>query len=371
MLLAILRNVATSDLINCRQVDRKWNEISSQIMRQRADIQIEFSFQSGQLLRSIQHYPHDSLLGSFSTTMSLSKAFGLSDLVGCLKQSKHFPFSSFRFKDLGTDFRDDFERFLSIWGENIYELTVKIDVATNNAIMTAEMLRVLLFEKTPELKRLGIEFSIDWLFVQNEKSPVRLFTGTDEFKLPKLNELRVQCVFDKFSGIVEDILGAAPNLKLFEKCLLDSRILECITAKELAILQSLDKLHCLENVSLMFKEDVVTCLENSPQIMDLQFKSIELPVDWLEQGDQQLCIRATKLISKIFDSSMDSLKTLRIPPLGWLSGLVLPKFKNLQKLILSQDEGESDEEEVYCMFPPLFDMADSFPNLQQLSKRLF
>lgn len=340
MLEAILRNVATSDLINCRQVNRKWNEISSHIMRQRADFQIVFSLE----------LMHDK---------SMQR---LSDLIDCLERSKHFPFSSFRFKNLGTNERerDYLERFWTFWGDKIYALDVKID-ETNDA----ELLRVLILEKVPNLKKLGIDFTMD-LF---DKSPIHLNVGLKKLKLPKLNALRAFCVFERFSGIVEDILEAAPNLKFFEKRSLDFvRLSEQVTAKELTILHALDKLHCLENVSLMFKEEMITCLEKSPQIMDLQFKSIELPIDWLDQADLQLCTRTTELINKIFDSSRNSLQTLKIPPLGWLPGLIIPKFENLQKLEMSHDEELNTDDEIYCMFPPQFDMTVNFPNLRQLSK---
>lgn len=233
---------------------------------------------------------------------------------------------------------------------------------------SVEMLRVLFVEKTPKVKRLGIEFSFDWIFGKNKKS-IHLFAGSSKLELPNINVLRVHGVFDKFSGIVEDILEVTPNLKLFEKCSLDNgRLSESITARELTILHKLNKLHCIERASLMFKEDMINCLQNSPQIMDIQLKRIELTVDWLQQGDVQLSSLATKFINKIFDSSRNSLQILELPPLGWLSGLVLPKFENLQKLVLTHDEEQKDEDEVYCMFPPKFDMADSFPNLQQLSK---
>lgn len=317
-------------------------------------------------MRSIQCYSGDSLLGSYPTMTETTMS--LNDLVGCLEQSQHFPLSSFRFKDLGSNGTADFERFLSIWGKNIYELAVKIDADAGNVAM----LRDLLLHKVPNLKKLGVEF--DFFFDEIDKTPVHLFAASNKFELPQLNVLRVHCAFEKYSGIVEDLLEATPNLKLFEKCLLtNGRMIECVTAKELTILRSLDKLHCLKSISLMFKEDLITCLEESPQIMDQQFKMIELPVDWLEQGDHQLSQRATKLINKIFDSSKNSVQRLEIPPLGWLNGLVLPKFENLRILILNHDEEpkDDDDDSVYCMFPSLFDMTENFPNLEQLSKFIF
>lgn len=42
MLEAILQNATTADLLRCRQINRHWNEISSRIMRQRADIERGF-----------------------------------------------------------------------------------------------------------------------------------------------------------------------------------------------------------------------------------------------------------------------------------------------------------------------------------------
>lgn len=339
--------MASADLINCRLVNRKWNEISSKIIRQRADIQITFSSEYARLM-----------------TMDL---MSLGDLVGCLEQSNNFPFSNFRFENLGTKAKVELEPFLSIWGKNIYELVVKMDDEVNNA----KMLRFLLFEKMPNLKRLGIEFTFDF----DRKSIIRLFPNSNKFELPKLNTLRVSRSFGKHSAIVEDILEATPNLKLFEKCSLDNhrQLSECVTARELNILQSLDKLHCLEHITLMLTEDMISCLEKHPQILNLELGSIELPPDWFRYDRDRLYTRGIKIINKIFDSSKNSLRTLKIPPMGWLEGLVLPKFGNLQTLVLSHDEEDDDDDVVYvyCMFPPLYDMSDNFPNLERLSKSIW
>lgn len=69
----------------------------------------------------------------------------------------------------------------------------------------------------------------------------------------------------------------------------------------------------------------------------------------------------------MLDSSKNSMVELKIPPLGLLSGLVIPKFENLRKLSLLHDESYEDYPGP-SMFPPLFEMADHFPNVQELSK---
>lgn len=355
--------MTTSDLVNCRQVNRKWNEISSHIMRQRADIQIAFKFLGSKLSQSIQYRPEQTLLKDCMPLVNALGSRDFSDLVECLKVSKNFPCTSFRFKDVVKS--DDMEIFLSIWGQNIFALGVKIKEADD-----VQMLRVFL-EKAPNLKKLHIDFgSIDLYYKQtSETAAVHLFVDSNnEFQLPKLNTLRVAGSCDYFAGIIADILKVASNLNCFEKSSLDGDDdSECITAKDLAMLQSRNKLHCLKDVNLLFKRELIDLLENSPQITDLQLKSLELSITWI-WDDDELSARATKIINKIFDSSKNSLLNLTIPPLGLLSELVIPKFENLRKMCLSHDESYEDYYPGPSMFPPLFEMADHFPNLQELSK---
>ncbi|KAG4068268.1 hypothetical protein HA402_007788 [Bradysia odoriphaga] len=100
--------------------------------------------------------------------------------------------------------------------------------------------------------------------------------------------------------------------------------------------------------------------------MDLPLKSFELSITWI-WDDQQLSARATKIINKIFESSKNSLLKLVIPPLGLLSGLVIPEFENVRILYLSHDESYEDYNSGPAMFPPLFEMAEHFPNLRELT----
>lgn len=267
MLETILRNVASLDLVDCREVNRKWNMVSSQILRQRTDIQITFSSQKGRLMSCIRHRPFWLQKDYFKTR---KKSMRLTDLIDCLEKSKNFPFSSFRFKDLGSDGTGDFERFSSFWGENIHEIAANIDDDENTS-NNAEMLRFLL-ERTANLKRLAIQFGVEWLLKGRGETPLHLFTASNKFELPQLNELRVRGAYTKFTGIVEDILAAAPNLKLFEKCAMKrGNMLGSVTAMELTILHSMGKLHCLKNVSFMFREDLITCLEEIPEVLEQKF----------------------------------------------------------------------------------------------------
>lgn len=327
-------------------------------MRKRDDIQIIFKFYGGGLTQFIQRIPKETLLKDFWPMVNEDRSLTLSDLVKCIELSTDFPFTNFRLKDVVQI--ADIKSFLSIWGENISSIAVKIEIVDD-----VEMLRALL-QSTPNLKKLHIDFGTIYSFTQKTETAVHLFADSNEFQLLELNTLRVTGSCDYFSGIIADIVKVASNLKCFEKCSLDENgTSQCIDAKELLVMLQSGKLHCLKDVDLLFKKELIDLMENFPQIMDLQLKSFELSITWI-WDDVQLRARATKIINKIFDSSKNSLLELKIPPLGLLSGLVIPKFENLRKLLLLHDE--SYEDDGPSMFPPLFDMAAHFPNLQELSK---
>lgn len=361
MLDAILRHLATSDLVNCRRVNRKWNEISSCIMRHRADIQIVFKFFGKQLMQAIQ-YPPPTLLVDFWRPINEDSSLSFNDMVQCLKQSENFPFTSFRFKTAVKV--ADIAEFLSIWGRSILALGVLVEVPDD-----VEMLRFAL-EKTPNLRELYVDFgSIDFYNDSTSVNTNRLFDGSNEFQLPALYILRVKGSCGYFSDVLSDILKVAPNLECFEKSSLDKKhCQECIDAKDLAVLQLRNKVHSLKKVNFLFKKELIEFLEKTPEFMDLPFKSIKLSITWI-WDDDQLSARAVQIINKIFDSSKSSLEELYIPPVGLLSELVIPEFKNLQKLCLSHDESY-EEGPGPSMFPPHFEMIEHFPNLKELSKSI-
>ncbi|KAG4068384.1 hypothetical protein HA402_007904 [Bradysia odoriphaga] len=158
---AVLRNVSPSDLVNCRHVNRKWNDVSSRVMHKRADIKIVFSYLGNELTQCIQHRPSQTLLKDFWPLVNEVSELTFSDLVECLKLSKNVPLANFRFKDVIRD--DDIESFLSIWGRNITALGVKIEKDAD-----VKLLRVFL-QKTPMLKNLSINFgSIDFYYEQSK-----------------------------------------------------------------------------------------------------------------------------------------------------------------------------------------------------------
>lgn len=332
-------------------------------MHQRADIKIVFSYFGNQLTRCIQYRPSHTLLKDFWPLVNEDSELTLSDLVECLKLSKNVPLTNFRFKDVIKNDDHDIESFLSIWGRNITALGVKIEKDDD-----VKMLRVFL-QKTSNLKNLSINFgSIDFYSKQPIETAVQLFADSNEIQLPELKVLRVEGSCDYFSRIIADILKRASNLNCYKKCSMDKGdVSEIITAKDLAMLQSLNKLHCLKDFNLLFKKELIELMENFAQIMDLPLKSFELSITWI-WDDQQLSARATKIINKIFESSKNSLLKLKIPPLGLLSGLVIPEFENLLELHLMHDESYEDHNPGPAMFPPLFEMADHFPNLLELSK---
>lgn len=323
-------------------------------MRQRADSQIVFSLFGCTLKWSLQKRPQETLLKDFWPVKLSKGILTFRDLIECLTQSQNdFPFTSFRFRDVVKG--EEIESFLSIWGENIFALGVKLKKEDD-----VKMLRLFL-EKTPNLKKFYIDFgSFD------VKYNVHLFADSNEFHLPQLHTLRVTGSCEFFCGVISDILKVASNLKCFEKRPLDDDDdADCITAKELATLQLHNKLYCLTDVNLLFKEDLIDFLEKSPQTTKLQLKCFKLSITRIYDNNE-LCARATEIIKKIFDSTKNSLLKLSIPPLGLLSGLEIPRFKNLQKLFLFHDESYKDD--VSSMFPPFFEMAEHFPKLQELSE---
>lgn len=319
MLETIFRNLDTGHLLKCRLVNHKWNEIASYIMR------------TGRVIQRFNR--------------NVPKSVDFRDLVGCLEKSQNVPFASFRLKV--TDEGDNMDRFLSIWGQNIHELEVDINVPKEIA-----MLRGLLLGKAPNLRKLHINFDHDWSEKQDATLNARLFDDSNVFALPKLNVLRVECMKKSDYGIVADILKVASNLKSFETA--------CdfgyIQVAQLIMLQSLNKLHCLKHVNLLYAKELIGFLEKSPQLVNLQFESIRMSTYYVLQD--------ANFMNKLYWASRNSLLELYISPLGSIPGVELPRFENLKKLTLSHDNGNYGR----LMFPRYFDMTDSFPNLQELGE---
>lgn len=362
MIDAILKNVATSDLLNCRQINRAWNEVSSRIMHQRGDIELTFSFKDGKFMKCIQHHPQrESLLAKQCPPNIIIGSKGLSDLLLCFQESAYFPFSSFRFDDLAMFGNEDMKNFLSIYGGNILALAIKLDDPENHV----HMLRALLLEKVPNLMKLEIKFGGEYNYQHNIMSSVQLFAGSNQFEFPNLKVLCVNRNYEYFRGIVTDILKAASNLHVFGKCSMDrgSKLEEHITASDLTMLQSFNKLHCLKNGDILVSEELIAHWETSPMTLDLQLQHFSLSSNL--DINQLLTPRVTGIINKLLDSSKNTVRKLYCPPLGLLSGLKIPKFEKLQKLYLLHDDSDDYS---YTMFPPLFDFAEHFSNLQELSK---
>lgn len=245
------------------------------------------------------------------------------------------------------------ERFLSVWGKNIYELGVKIDVP-NDIVM----LRGFLTEKAPNLRKLHINF----VHGLSEKQDIHLFDDLNELQLLKLKVLTVLEMSEKDFGMVGDILRFAPNLNSFDNVYEShydkSLVTKCFTIKEFALLQSLNKCHCMKRINLSVDEQFIVFVEKSPEFVNLKFESIVLSTNNIFASS-----RDAEIINKLFCASRNSLVELHISPLGSIPGVELNKFENVEKLTLSHDVHDGR-----WMFPPHFDMTKSFPNLRELSK---
>lgn len=169
---------------------------------------------------------------------------------------------------------------------------------------------------------------------------------------------------EKDFGMVGDILRFAPNLNSFDsvyenpydQCL----VTKSFEAKEFALLQSTNKSHCLKRVNLSVDEHFIAFVEKSPEFVNLKFESIYLSMNKIFAPYSS---RDAEVINKLFCASRNSLVELLISPLGSIPGVELHKFENVEKLTLSHDVQDGR-----WMFPPHFDMTQSFPNLRELSK---
>lgn len=248
MLQAILQHVATSDILNCRRVSHQWNGVSSEIVRNRADINLHFAYHNGRFLQKLRNRHCVELLDDIQQPSFRYGTKSLTDLVDCLEESSNFPYSNFWFSCLSKCRSSDMAQFITIWGGNIRTLKVNVDDPESNI----GTLKDLIFEKTPNLKHLEIEFLGDSR--RSRPCSVRLFDDSDKLQLPKLEALRVNDCYRKYRKIIEDILKAASNLNNF---VLSSEKYEGVIAEDLEMLQSFGKLHCLKNLQMKISQDLI------------------------------------------------------------------------------------------------------------------
>lgn len=381
---AILDKLPTRELFKCRQVNRQWNTISSKIIRLRTDIELEFGFIDGKFVQCIEHRHCEELLINLCRPMSKYGTKKLTDLVACM--SADFPYANFRFGDLETFTNEDIQKFLTVWGKNISVLKVSM----KDSVTSAKNLRELLFDKVTNLKKLELQFCTDGNWhpfnrkVIPQSSSIKIFDDSNELQLPNLDVLCVNIRFNKFRGIVGDIFAAACNLKVFEilkkstcnpyfgpSCVHEDRIVsaeESITQEDLAMLDRFNKLNCLKKLQLYVSEGLVAYWKNSKHTMDLKLQSLAFALEPSIWDKDEMKRSVTSLLNQLLRSSKDSLETLSTEPLASLTDLTIPKLENLKNLDLcgfSQRKTDS-----VSMFPKLFEMADNFPNVKELGKKM-
>lgn len=384
MIRLILEKLPTLELFNCRLLNRRWKTISSEIIRQRTDVDLKFGFNNGKFVQSIQYRHCEELLINLCKRYSKYGTKQLTHLVACM--SADFPYTNFRFDDLEKFANEDMQNFLSVWGKNIRVLRVSM----KDPVTSATNLRELLFEKVTNLKKLKLQFcphdNNGWISDRRTigLSPIKIVDDSNEVQLPNLEVLCVNIRFNKFRGIVGDIFAAACDLKVFEilkesnsspyfgpSCVHDDRIVigeESITPDDLTMLQSFNKLHCLKKLQLFVSEGLIAYWKNSKHTMDLKLQSLAFALAPSIWGNDEMKRSATSLINQLIRSSKDSLETLSIEPLASLPDLVIPKLKSLKNLDLcgfSQFETENNS-----MFPAMFEMVDNFPNVKELGKKM-
>lgn len=350
-------------------MNRQWNEISSAIMRQRADIKLQFAFIDGEFMQVFEYRRCEELLVDCCKTFTKIGSKNLNDFVECLAEASHFPFTGFQFDNLSKFRNGDVRSFLENWGMNIVALSINIDPLKTDI----GILRELLFDRVCNLKKLEIGFRRrsfrrrNWL--SREDIPISTQSSADssQFHLDQLEVVRVQkCHWQYHSNsyaIIKGILTAAPRLKTFENqefilengfpldgLRLDGPILE--------LMRKLNKLDCLKQVRI--DEKLTDHLVESPyNVMSLELKSLSLLLNSRIFEDEKW--KARSIVNDIFRSSRDVMQTLRIENLELLAGLEIPKLKRLRKLYIQYDY-------VGTMFPPTFDLAGTFPNLKELGK---
>lgn len=324
-------------------------------MRQRADIEVRFAFKDQEFMHIIQHRCCKEMLIDGCSEVCITGSKSLTDLVECLAKSTDFPFTNFRFDNLRNFWNNDMRSFLAIWGSNIVTLNVDTDYQQKDVGLG--LWRKLLFDRVPNLNKLEIEFYGQGVW--SVPNSIQSCADLCEFQLPQLEVFCVYCDIED-SGIVENILRAATNLKSFSNGYADVPTLE--------MLLKLNKLHCLKQLEIEVTEELIGYWAKSPQNMDLKVKNLNLSFESKILENQQLKSNATSIVNQIFRSSKDVMHTLSIPKLGALAGLVIPKLETLQELHLEYDQEYDQDDQSGPIFPPLFDSAGTFPNVKELGK---
>ncbi len=352
-------------LLNCRLVNRQWSEISSEIIRQRADIKLAFKYEDGEFLQVIKYRRCEELLIDNCKLFTKIGSKNLSDLVECIADATNFPFSSFQFDDLSKFCSGDARSFLALWGKQIVALSVNIDYRETET----GILRKLLFDRVTNLKELEIGFR-HRIYPFREGIPISIQRSTysTQFQLDHLEVFYVGDYHSRNSDIIENIVAASSNLT--DLAIGDSTEENgdyslnnlLVTVPILELLQKLNKLHCLTNVRIELSEVLIDYWLKSKCSMELKLQSFDL---WLHPSiweNERLKSFATSIANQLFHSSKDMLHTLQLPNLGEMTALVIPKLTNLRKLILPENYGE------VAMFPQFFNLAYTFPNVKELGK---
>ncbi len=253
-------------------------------MRERADIQLRFGFdKTSGFMRTIKKRHCEELLINVCQTHYELDTKSLSELVDCLGQSNHFPYTSFRFDGLANFENKEMKRFMSTWGGNISALHIQLDDVPKDAVV----LRELLLGRVNNLKKLELQFSED-------RASSSLPFAFEAFRLRKLETLCIDSRYRKHRDLIETILAAATNLKEFELIKNDTTdvspfispnfvhdekmvdLRDSITAEDLALLQSFKKLHCLRKAQIYLTTELIEYWQKSSKTLDLKLHSLAL-----------------------------------------------------------------------------------------------
>ncbi|XP_037048254.1 uncharacterized protein LOC119082766 [Bradysia coprophila] len=364
-MVALILNYAESPILRrCRQVNRQWNEIASEILQNRADYPLHFEFTDGKFAQKLVEKHCAEVLFNKQCRISKFGAKNLKCLVRCVRNSTHFPVTNFRFDGIrGTESRHTsslLKYVRSGFGSEPEEIlgckylrklvtivgkTMRILKVTIKSGKCDEILRILL-ENTPNLADLHITFPSN---SRENPSTIRLMVDSRKLEFAKLNALRFNASCRQYPKIMEDILTASPNLK-------NIRFTCSIEARDFELLRLTNKLHCLKEVNGidLSDEDTIALIQRFPQCMNLQLSNLTV----LLSTGQQPILRTTDIVNQIFDSSKDEIELLIVMNLRPIPELVFPKFEMLSNLML---RFETD-----TWIPVILEFPDKFPNLREL-----